>query len=255
MPFDEEEDPLWPHMAWMPLWSNRDTCVLVADPLHVPSRHDIDYFIPLGFAQYFAHIEEDYPYYMPISAPEIVLPKYLECHPIRLTPMYALNPRIPHDPDDSDPTVFSLTLEAIFRLRAFIADHLLIDRGFANGVAYQHTTLLYELPLPTHPEVEESTWSLAFLLMDTARAIITLGLTDYLTWTGLHNLINHARSRLRELDHLVGNVSPNPTFLNQFDQIHQYFTTLHPSLIRSPTEANTFLFELLEKAGIFQEES
>jgi len=254
MPFDEEEDPLWPHMAWMPLWSNRDTCVLVADPLHQPSRHDIDYLIPLGFAQYYAHTEDDYPYYMPISAPEMILPPYLECHPIRLSPMYVINPRIPHDPDDTDPTLFSLTLETIFRLRAYIADHLLIDRGYATGVAYQHTTLLYELPLPGYSEAEEAPWALSFLLMNTAQAIIILGQTDYLTWTGLHNLIDHARSRLRDFDLLMGHVTPNPTVLDQFDQIHQHFTTLRQSQLRSPSETNQFIFELLEKAGIFQEE-
>jgi hypothetical protein len=254
MPFDEEGDPLWPHMAWMPLWSNRDTCVLVADPLHSDSRHDSDYFIPLGFAQHFAHAEEDYPYYLPVSAPEIIIPQYLECHLIQTAPMYALDPRIPHDPEDKDPTVFSITLEAIIRLRIYIADHLLINRGFATGVAYQHTTLLYELPLPAHSEVANSPWTLPFLLMDTARAIVTVGETDYLTWTGLHNLIDHARNRLRELDLLIGNVTPNHTFLDKFDQIHQYFTCLYPSLLRTPDEANQFIFELLEKAGLFQEE-
>ena len=253
MPFDDEEDPLWPHMAWMPLWSNRDTCVLVADPLHPPSRHDIDYLIPLGFAQHFAHSEEDYPYYMPVTAPEMILPQYLECHPIQLSPIHVLNPQIPHDPKDRDPTIFSLTLEAIFRLRAYIADQVLIDRGYKTGVVYQHTTLLYELPLPVYSEVTESPWSLSFLLMDAARAIITLGQTDYLTWTGLHNLMDHARSRLRELDLLVGNVPPNPTFIEQFDQIHQQFTTLHRSLLRTPSETNQFIFELFEKAGIIQE--
>ena len=23
LPLDEDQDPLWPHLAWMPLWSNR----------------------------------------------------------------------------------------------------------------------------------------------------------------------------------------------------------------------------------------
>ncbi len=255
MPYEAEEDPLWPHMAWMPLWSNRDTCVLVADPLQTPSRHDIDYCIPLGFAQHYAHGEEDYPYYMPISAPEMILPQYLECHPIQFSPIYALNPKIPHDYDDSDPTLFSLTLETIFRLRVYLADQLLIDRGYGTGVAYQHTTFLYELPIPAVPDVISSPWSFAFLLMDSARAIITLGQTDCITWTGLQNLINHARSRIQELDLLVGNITPNATFLSHFDQIHQYYTTLHRSLLRHPSEANNFILTLLERAGIFQEES
>jgi hypothetical protein len=254
MPFDDEDDPLWPHMAWMPLWSNRDTCVLVADPLQPPSRHDIDYLIPLGFAQHYAHTEEEYPYYMPISTPEMILPKYLECQPIRLSPMYVLNSQIPQDPDNNDPTVFSLALEAILRLRAYIADQLLIDRGYATGVAYQHTTLLYELPLPTCSEGFDSPWSLSFLLVDMARAISTLGKTDYLTWTGLQSLIDHSRSRLKEFDLLLGSVTPNPTFLNQFDKIHQHFVTLHRSLLRSPSETNQFICELLEKVGILQEE-
>jgi hypothetical protein len=254
MPFDEEEDPLWPHMAWMPLWSNRDTCVLVADPLHTPSRHDIDYRIPMGFAQHFTHTVEEYPYYMPANTPEMVLPQYLECHPIRLFPMYVLNPQIPHEVDDTDPTIFALTLETIIRLRTYIADQLLIERGYATGVTYQYTTLLYELPLPAYPEMVESPWSLSFLLMDMARAIITLDHTDYLTWPGLHNLIDNARSRLRDLDLLVGKLPPKSTFLKQFDELHQYCTSLHCSLLRVPTETNKFIFNLLEKAGIVQED-
>ncbi len=255
MPFDDEEDPLWPHMAWMPLWSNRDTCVLVADPLRPPSRHDIDYLIPVGFAQHYVHTVEDYPYYMPANTPEMVLPQYLECHPIHLSPMYALNPQIPHDVDDADPTIFSLTLEAIFRLRTYIADQLLIDHGYATGVMYQHTTLLYELALSAYPEIAESPWSLSFLLIDMARAIITLGHTNHLSWTGLQNLIDYTRSRIRELDLLVGNLPPKHTFLNQFDELHQYCTSLHRSLLRVPTETNQFIIDLLEKAGIFQEDS
>jgi hypothetical protein len=254
MPFDDDEDPLWPHMAWMPLWSNRDTCVLIADPLQSDSRHDSDYFIPMGFAQHFAHAEEDYPYYLPISAPEIIIPQYLECHPIQTTPLYALDPRIPQDPEDTDPTEFSLILETIIRLRIYIADHLLINRGFTTGVAYQHTTLLYELPLPIPTEVANSQLALSFLLLDTARAIVTVGETDYLTWTGLHNLVDHARKRLRELDLLLGNVTPNHTFLDKFDHIHQYFTCLYPSLLRAPDETNQFIFELLEKTGLFHKE-
>ncbi|MFX1317989.1 MAG: hypothetical protein ACFE9D_00960 [Promethearchaeota archaeon] len=251
---DEEEDPLWPHMAWMPLWSNRDTCVLVADPLKPPSHHDSNYLLPLGFAQFFAHAQEEYPYYMPLSTPDMLLPQYLECQLIRLTPMMALNPQIPHESEDSEPTIFSLVLETIFRLRAFLGDQVLIERGFTTGVAYQHTSLLYELPLPAYPEVIETRWSLPFLLMDAARAILTLGQTDYLTFTGLQNLTNHARNRLNELDLLVGNVSPNPTFVSLFDNIRHHFTGLHKSYLRDPSETNVFVYELLEKAEIFQQE-
>ncbi len=254
MPSEDDEAPLWPHMAWMPLWSNRDTCVLVADPLQSPSHHNIDYLIPLGYAQHFAHTEEDYPYYMPITTPEMVLPPYLECQPISLSPISTLNPRIPHDPTDSDPTIYSLTLEAIFRLRAYLADQLLIERGYTNGVAYQHIALLYELPLPSYLEAVEEPWALSFLLIDTARAIITLGQTDYLTWTGLHNLIEHARSRLHELDLLVGNVGPHSSFLDEFDRIHQYLVNIHKSILRAPSETNQFIYELLLKAGIIHEE-
>ncbi|MFX1582339.1 MAG: hypothetical protein ACFFCJ_08945, partial [Promethearchaeota archaeon] len=254
MPSEDEEPPLWPHMAWMPLWSNRDTCVLVADPLQPQSRHNIEYLIPLGYAQHFAHTEEDYPYYMPINTPEMVLPPYLECHPIRLSPISILNPRIPHDPTDSDPTIYSLTLEVILRLRAYLADQLLIERGYTNGVSYQHTTLLYELPLPAYLEAAEEPWALSFLLIDTARAIITLGQTNYLTWGGLNNLIEYVRNRLQEFDRLVGIVSPHPRFLNQFDQIHQYFANIHQTLLRAPSETNEFIYELSLKAGIIQEE-
>lgn len=253
MPFEEDEEPLWPHMAWMPLWSNRDTCVLVADPLRSPSRHDIDYFIPMGFAQHFAHAVADYPYYMPINSPEMILPKYLECYPIHPSPMYALDPNIPHNPSDNDPTIFSITLETIIRLRAFIADKLLIDRGFVTGVAYQHATLLYELPLPLYPEITDSVWSLSFLFMDIARAIMTLGHTDHLTWIGLHNLIDQARIRIRELDLLVGTGALNQTFLDMFDEIHQQFMCLQPAILQAPDEANHFIGELLEKCGIFTE--
>ena len=156
--------------------------------------------------------------------------------------------------DGNTGKLLSITLEAIIRLRSYIADHILINRGFVTGVAYQHTTLLYELPLPAHSEVANSAWTLPFLLMDTAQAIVTVGETDYLTWTGLHNLIDHARNRLRDLDLLIGNVTPNQTFLDKFDHIHQYFTCLYPSLLRAPDEANQFIFELLETAGLFQEE-
>jgi hypothetical protein len=254
MPSDDEEDPLWPHMAWMPLWSNRDTCVLVADPLRTASRHDLDYLLPMGFAQFYAHVAEEFPYYMPVSTPDMLLPQYLECQPIRLSPMYVLNPRVPQESDDSEPTIFSLTLETIFRLRAFLGDQLLLERGFVNGVAFQHTSLLYELPLPGYPEAIEARWSLSFLLMDVARAFLTLGQTDYLTYPGIQSLTDHARNRLKELDLLVGNIPPKPTYIKQFDDIKNHFTGLHQSYLRDPSETNEFIYELLERAELFQRE-
>ncbi len=110
------------------------------------------------------------------------------------------------------------------------------------------------MPLPIPTEVANSQLALSFLLLDTARAIVTVGETDYLTWTGLHNLVDHARQRLRELDLLLGNVTPNHTFLDKFDHIHQHFTCLYPSLLRVPDETNQFIFELLEKTGLFHKE-
>lgn len=251
LPLDDEQDPLWPHMAWMPLWSNRDTSVLVADPLESPCRHNLEYLIPHGFAQHHAHTIQEYPYYLPRTTPNLLWPQYLDCHPINISPTYVVNPMIPHQPEDSDPTVFSLTLEAILRLRAYLADQLLMQRGFSAGVAYQHTTLLYELPLPVFPDATESPWLLSFLLIDTARAVITLGQTEYLTWAGLRNLIDHARERLQNLDQLTGNTS---VLITQFDQIHQCFTNLQPATLCDPIETNEFLFRLLEKAGIFQKD-
>ncbi|MFW9831564.1 MAG: hypothetical protein ACFFD8_07290 [Candidatus Thorarchaeota archaeon] len=252
LPLDDEQDSLWPHMAWMPLWSNRDTCVLIADPLQTLCHHDLDYLIPHGFAQYYAHTIEEYPYYLPQTTPELLWPKYLDCHPITISPHYVLNPKIPHEFDDTDPTIFSLTLEAILRLRAYISDHLLLQRGFATGVAYQYMTLLYELPLPAFSDTTESPWQLSFLLIDIARAVITLRKTEYVTWTGLRNLIDLARGRLRDLDQIVGN---GLTILTQFDQIHQFLTNLQPLTLRDPMETNGFLYRLLEKAGVFQEDT
>ncbi|MFX1492255.1 MAG: hypothetical protein ACFFBU_08325 [Promethearchaeota archaeon] len=253
-PLNDDQDPLWPHMAWMPLWSNRDTCVLVADPLEPSSRHDLDYLIPQGFAQHAAHVTNGFPYYLPNTTPEMLWPQYLDCHPIRISPLHILNPKVPHQPDESEPTVFAITLEAILRLRGFIADNLLIDRSFSTGVAYQHATLLYELPLPEHPDAANSPWLLSFLLIDAARAAVTLGKTNYFTWTGLRSIIDRARCRISELDHLLGNIKPIRTFTKQFDQIHHCFTMLHPSIIRDPSDTNRFICELLAKADIFQED-
>ena len=92
---------------------------------------------------------------------------------------------------------------------------------------------------------------ISFLLIDTARAVIPLGQTEYLTWAGLRNLIAHARERLQNLDQLTGNTS---TLITQFDQIEQCFTSFQPATLSDPIETNEFLFRLLEKAGIFQSE-
>lgn len=252
LPLDEDQDPLWPHMAWMPLWSNRDTCVLVADPLEPPCRHDTEYSIPFGFAQHYSHTVEDYPYYLPGTTPEMLWPKYLENHPIRLSSAYILNPKVPPHVDDSDPTIYSITLEVILRLRAYIADHLLMMRGFTSGVTYQHTTLLYELPLPSYPDAVQSPWLLSFLLIDAARAMLTLGKLNYLTFTGLRSLVDQARTRLQELDRHVGKIHSQPTLVSKFDLAIRCFSTLQPFQLRNPSETNQFVCELLEKVGIFQ---
>ncbi len=251
LPTDEEPDPLWPHLAWMPLWSNRDTCVLVADPLEQPCQHDLDYLIPLGFAQHYAHVCEDYPYYLPKTTPDLLWPPYLSGQIIDLFPKKILNSGIPSEPDDSDPTVFSLTLEAILRLRAYLADHLLIERGFTIGVAYHHTTLLYELPTATNSETFDSPWLFSFLLIDAARAVNVLEKVHYLTLGGLQNLIDHARNRIQEFDQIVGKVT---TFTTQFDLAKQCFAAFPPTMLHNPLDTNIFICELLEKVGIFQDE-
>ncbi|MFX1301333.1 MAG: hypothetical protein ACFFDE_10410 [Promethearchaeota archaeon] len=252
LPLDEDRDPLWPHMAWMPLWSNRDTCVLVADPLEPPCRHDTEYSIPLGFAQHYSHSVEDYPYYLPVTTPEMLWPKYLENCPIRLSSAYILNPKVPHQVDDSDPTIYSITLEVILRLRAYIADQLLMTRGFTSGVTYQHTTMLYELPLPAYPDVAQSPWLLSFLLIDAARAVLTLGKLNYLTFAGLRSLVDQARTRLQELDRHVGKIHSQTTLLSRFHLAIRCFSSLRLSQLRTPSETNQFVCELLEKVGIFQ---
>lgn len=255
LPLDENQDPLWPHMAWMPLWSNHDTCVLVADPLEPPCRHDTEYSIPQGFAQYYAHSFENYPYYLPGTTPEILWPKYLENHPIRLSTAYILNPEVPHQVDDSDPTIYSITLEAILRLRAYIADYILMKRGFASGVTYQHTTMLYELPLPAYPDADHSPWLLSFLLIDAARAVKTLGKSNYLTFAGLRSLANQARTRLQELDRQVGKISSQSTLVSKFDLARKCFTSLQPSKLRNPPKTSQFVCELLENVGLFQNDT
>lgn len=255
LPLDDDQDPLWPHMAWMPLWSNRDSCVLVSDPLEPPCRHDSEYSIPQGFAQHYAHTIEKYPYYIPGTTPETLWPKYLDNHPIRLSTAYVLNPKVPHQVDDSDPTIYSITLEAILRLRAYIADHLLVERGFAPGVTYQHTTMLYELPLPTYPEAAHSPWLLSFLLIDAARAVMTLGKTNHLTFAGLRSLVNQTLSRLQNLDLFIGNPRSQSTFVSKFDLVRKCFTSLQPPKLRDPSNMNQFVCELLENAGLFQAET
>ena len=251
LPLDEDQDPLWPHMAWMPLWSNRDTCVLVADPLEPPCRHDTEYSIPLGFAQHYSHSVEDYPYYLPGTTPEMLWPKYLENRPIQLSSAYILNPNVPHQVDDSNPTIYSITLEAILRLRAYIADHLLMKQGFASGVTYQHTTMLYELPLPAYPDAAHSPWLLSFLLIDAARAVMTLDKSNYLTFAGLRTLADQARTRLQDLDHRVGNNNSQSTLVSKFDLAHKCFTSLQPAQLRDPSDTNQFVCKLLENVGLF----
>jgi hypothetical protein len=251
LPLDEDQDPLWPHMAWMPLWSNRDSCVLVADPLEQSCRHDTEYSIPLGFAQYYAHTVENYPYYLPGTTPEMLWPKYLENQPIQLSAAYVLNPKVPHQIDDSDPTFFSITLEAILRLRAHIADHLLVERGFASGVTYQHLTILYELPLPAYPDAAHSPWLLSFLLIDAARAVLTLRNSKYLAFTGFRNLVDQARTRLQELDRRVGKIDSQSTLVSKFDLVSQCFASLQPATLRNPSKTIQFICELLERVGLF----
>ncbi|MFX0169900.1 MAG: hypothetical protein ACFE89_11170 [Candidatus Hodarchaeota archaeon] len=255
LPLDEDQDSLWPHMAWMPLWSNRDTCVLVADPLETPCRHDFDYLIPLGFTQFFTHAYDDYPYYLPNTTPSMVWPSYLDCQPVRVTPDYVLDPIVPHEPDDSDPTIYSIMLEAILRLRTYVADHILIERGFTIGVVHHYMSYLYELPLPTYPEAASSPWLLSFLLIDAARAINTLGKTDYLTWAGLCGIVDHARARVFELDQLKGNVSAPGSFNSKFDQLRESFIPLKHTAFRNPIDAHSFLCQLLITAGVLQDET
>jgi hypothetical protein len=229
--------------------------VLVADPLAPPCRHDLDYSIPLGFAQHYAHTIEGYTYYLPGTTPKMLWPKYLNNHPIRLSTAYVLNPKIPHQLDDSDPTVFAITLEAILRLRAYLADNLLIERGFSMGVTYQHTNLLYELPLPAYPEAAQSPWLISFLLIDAARAVNTLGKTRFLTFEGLRSLIGHARTRLQDLDHLVGKAPSETTFVSKFDKAYRCFSALQTAKLRKPDEVNQFICDLLEKIGLFETDS
>jgi hypothetical protein len=255
LPLDEDQGPLWPHMAWMPLWSNSDTCVLVADPLETPCRHDLDYLIPLAFAQYYMHSFKDYPYYLPNTTPGMLWPSYLNCQPVRITPEYMLSPTVPHHPEDSDPTVYAIALEAIIRLRAYIADHLLIEHGYCTGVVYHHTTYLFEIPFPSAPEAISSPWLFSFLLIDAARAVNTLGKSDYLTWAGLRSIIDHARARIYELDQMNGHVSSPDSFTSRFDELREWFIPLKHENFQDPLEANVLICQMLAKAGILQDES
>ena len=255
LPLDEDQDPLWPHLAWMPLWSNRDTCVLVADPLESPCHHDRDYLIPLGFAQHYTHVFDEYPYYLPKTTPNMLWPSYLNCQPVRVTPDYVLDSKVPHQPEDSDPTVYSMTLEAIQRLRAYVADHQLIGHDFTTGVAYHHMTYLYELPLPSYPDAASSPWLLSFLLIDAARAVNTLGKTNYLTWSGLRGIVDHARTCIQEFDQLIGKVSSSAAFSTKFDSLRELFIPLKPETLRNPIDTNSLLCQMLEAAGIIQDDT
>lgn len=249
LPFDEDQDPPWPHMAWIPLWSNHDTCVLVADPLEPPCRHNHDYLLPLGFAQHYAFTRANYPYYLPQITPEMFWPKYLNCQPIYLVNSQPLSPGISQNPADPSSTLFSFMLETLLRIRTHIADYHLIEHGYSLGVVYNHLTLLYELPLPHYPDVADAPWLLSFLLIDAARAITTLRMTDFLTWNGLKHLIDKTRNRLTEVDQFLGMKTQN--FVDKFDELQRCFTLLHPSNLRDSTNANQFTNNLLHRAGIF----
>lgn len=255
LPLEEDQGPLWPHMAWMPLWSNSDTCVLVADPLETPCHHDLDYLIPLAFSKYYVLTSKDYPYYLPNTTPSMLWPSYLNCQPVRITPEYMLSPTVPHQPEDSEPTVYSIALEAIIRIQAYIADHVLIERGYTTGVVYHHTSCLFELPFPSFPEVVSSPWLFSFLLIDAARAVNTLGKTDYLTWAGLRSIIDHARTRIYELDQMNGFVSSPSSFTSKFDELREWFIPLEPEDFQNPMDANGLFCQMLTKAGILQDES
>lgn len=250
LPFDDEREIPWPHLAWIPLWSNQDTCVLVADPLEPTSHHNDSYLLPLGFAQHVAHTDGGYPYYLPRTTPEVLWPRYMKCHPVWITEARSISPGPPQNTEDSEATNFSLLLESLLRLRAFIADQLLIENGFSLGVTYHHQTLVFELPLPEFPETAESPWLLSFLLIDAARSIATLGKTDHLTKSGLISLIRHTCSHFSELDKLIGNWQPSFKFVEQFEELQKIFSTLTISSLRDPIEMRKILNTLLNQTGI-----
>jgi hypothetical protein len=247
---DDEEQLLASHLAWLPLWSNRDTCVLIADPLEPLCRHDLDYLVPLGFAEHFAHANARYPYYLPATSPSQLSPPYLDCQRIRLPSMQSTGATCsPDSEDDEGPTMFAVLLEVLLRLRAMVADHLLIEHQLTNGVVYNHATRLFEMALPELP-TPQSPWLLSFALIDAARSVATLANTDYLTWTGFTSLVNHARERLREFEPLAGMLRPSWRLADEFDHLCQSLASVRPQLLRDPSVTSGLLADLLRHAGI-----
>jgi len=247
---DDEEQLLAAHLAWLPLWSNRDTCVLIADPLEPLCRHDLDYLVPLGFAEHFAHANAHYPYYLPATSPSQLSPPYLDCQPIRLPLMQPTDATCSSDLEDEEgPTMFALILEVLLRLRAMAADHLLIEHQLTNGVVYNHATRLFEMTLPELP-TPESPWLLSFVLIDAARSVATLANTDYLTWMGFTSLVNHARERLREFESFAGMLRPGWRLADEFDHLCQSLASVRPQLLRDSSATSVLLSDLLRHAGI-----
>lgn len=251
LPLSQSETATSPHLAWVPLWSNKDTCTLIANPCELPSRHDDTYLIPRGFAEHFAHTVAGYPYFMPSSTPDQFWPSYLDCQPISPASTQPITNMSSHSSDkDQDATIFAILLETLIRLRGYVADHLLIEQGFINGVAYHHNTLLYELPIPDFAATPDAYFHLSFLLLDAARAVTTLSRADYLTQKGLANLIGHTRTQLCKLDHLVSALKPGFFVSQQFDKLYDYFRKLHTHSFHDPLATCKALGELLRYAGI-----
>ncbi len=251
LPLNEGETATTPHLAWVPLWSNKDTCTLIANPCELPSRHDDTYLIPRGFAEHYAHTVASHPYFMPAMTPDQFWPCYLDCQPITLASTQPItNGVAPSSNKDADATIFAILLEFLIRLRGYVADHLLIEQGFANGVTYHHNTLLYELPIPDFAATPDAFFHLSFLLLDTARAVTTLSRTAYLTQSGLTGLIGHTRAQLAKLDHLVSAMKPDFLVTQQFDRLSDYFTRLYPNSLRDPTVTCKAIGKLLQHAGI-----
>ncbi len=254
LPLDESETATSPHLAWVPLWSNKDTCTLIANPCELPSRHDDTYLIPRGFAEHYSHTVASYPYYMPSSTPDQFWPSYLDCQPITPESTQPITTGLPGaSHKDPDATMFAILLESLIRLRGYVADHLLIEQGFANGVAYHHNTLLYELPIPDFAATPDAIFHLSFLLFDAARAVTTLSRADFLTQRGLASLIGHARTQLGKIEHMVAALRPDFHIIKQFDQLHAYFTRFHPNSLRDATTTCKVLGTLLRHAGITSE--
>jgi len=247
---DDEEQLLASHLAWLPLWSNRDTCVLIADPLESLCRHDLDYLVPLGFAEHFAHANARYPYYLPATSPSQLSPPYLDCQPIRLPLMQPTSATCSPDSEDEDgPRMSALILEVLLRLRAMVADQLLIEHQLTNGVVYNHATRLFEMALPELP-TPESPWLLSFVLIDAARSVTTLANTDYLTCMGFTSLVNHARERLREFESIAGMLRPGWCLADEFDHLCQILASVRPQLLRDPSATSVLLSHLFRHAGI-----